>query len=104
MADSELTGYAHILSAGFHLNPASFILSMTAWLGLSSGRPSPNLIAIWRSCLLSKRRTPARLSWAMPKGSAGATHFFCPTLLANDWSSGLAWAVRGLGGSRYLAV
>src|ERR1700730_16989808 len=102
MADSELTGYAHILSAGFHLNPASFIVSMTAWLGLSSGRPSPNLIATWRSCLLSKKRTPARLSWAMPKGSGSGVHFLGPpTRSAKLWVLPL---VSGAGGSATVVV
>src|ERR1700688_983420 len=95
MAESALTGYAHIRSAGFHRYPAPFIVSMTAWLGLSSGRPSPNLIAIWRSCLLSKRRTPAMLSLAMPKGSGAGTHFFWPTLSAKPWPSDLASAAGG---------
>src|SRR5713101_8122297 len=90
MADSDQTGCVHILSEGFHRYPASFNVSMTAWLGLSSGRPSPNLIAIWRSCLLSTRRTPARLSFAMPNGSGADTHFLCPTLSAKLWLLSLA--------------
>src|SRR5271170_1978148 len=95
MAESDLTGYVHILSEGFHRYPASFSLSMTAWLGLSSGRPSPNLIAIWRSRLLSKRRTPARLSLAMPNGSGSATHFLCPTRSAKLGRSVLASVAGG---------
>src|ERR1019366_2172211 len=106
MADSGQTGCAHIRSAGFHLYPASFIVLMTAWLGLSSGRPSPNMIATWRSCLLSKSRTPATLSFAMPNGSGADTHFLCPTLSAKLWlfSLGSAAAASVAGGSATVVV
>jgi len=46
-------------------------------------------MAIWRSCLLSNRRTPAKLSLAMPKGSGAVTRFFWPTLSAKVWPSGV---------------
>src|SRR5437762_3205045 len=64
---------------------------MTARLGFSS-----NFKAICRSCLLSKRRTPARESLAIPNGSGAATHFLCPTLSAKV---GLLALVSAAGGS-----
>src|SRR2546426_3924925 len=48
---------------------------MTAWLGFSS-----NLRATCWSSLLSKNRTPATVSMALPNGSA--IRFLCPTLSA----------------------
>src|ERR1700693_279776 len=75
---------------------------MTAWLGFSSGRPSPKSIAIWLSCLLSKRRTLATLSTANSNGSGAGVHFFfCPTLSAKLWPFSLA---SGAGGSAVAVV